>query len=427
MIHETVSEKRTRQILISALVLALALRLVMALSYPGFISDLKLYKAWAMNGARDLWNIYNKQPQPDYPPLYLYILALIGKAINHLTQPSQTQLHYILLKLPSIFMDLAMPLVLFCFARGRRQSHQALFATLFLLFNPVLWINSSLWGQTDAFYGLLVLLFCLGMVRERFMLMMASVWLLLLLKPTGIFILPVVVLEFICRLRMKKGWSMLKAGAISLIPCLVLVLPFIRNMGLPWLIRLYVGGAQKYGYGSQRAPNLMALLGGDLKPDSHILAGGMSYFSVSLLLLALFGMLFAGLYFRYPQSHAKPALVLLWFSGIYFLSVRMHERYNYVQVLLLALCLVIYKDRRFLGLFTFLSVIASVNHFSVLYFSNRQETRALWLPFLERLTVLLAVLNLLAFAATVILVLRQLRHISAETSAVPGSRSTKAG
>ncbi len=415
MTLETAEKNRVNQILLCAMVLGLLLRLIIAFSYPGFLSDLNLYRNWAIQGAKDLWGIYHQKAPPDYPPLYLYILAGVGKAIWSLTDPSQTQLHYVLIKLPSMIFDLLLIAVVLSFAKGRRQGQKALFAALLLLFNPVLIINSSLWGQTDAFYGCFVLLFLLGMARERFTLMMVSFGLLVLFKPTGLFLLPVVILEGMTQLRSKRGRDLLKAGVKSLFPCLAIILPFLITMGLPWLISLYVGGAKKYGYASQRAPNLMVLLEGDLKPDSSLLPGGLSYLNLSIILLALFGMFFAWLYFRYPQSLAKPALLLLWFSGIYMLSVRMHERYNYVQILLAAVCMVIYKEKRFLGLFTALSVIASVNHFSLVYFSNHQETRALWLPFLERLTIFLALLNMLAFLATIYITVYQLRHFSVRT------------
>lgn len=408
------------------MVLALVLRLILAFSYPGFLSDLYLYKSWASEGAKDLWNIYKLKVPPDYPPLYLYILAVVGKAMEQLIPPSQVQLQYVLIKLPAILFDLLLPLVILSLERSGRQSQEAVIIASLLLFNPVLLVNSSLWGQTDALYGFLVLLFCLGMIQEKYTLMMVSFGLLVLLKPTGLFLFPMVILELL-HLLCKKRWETLLGSILKgILPCGLLVLPFLITMGSSWFINLYVGGAKKYGYASQRATNLMVLLGGDLVPDSTPVIGGLSYFNLSFILLATFGICFAWLYFRHPHSFAKPALLLLWFSGLYMLSVRMHERYNYVQVLLLALCMVVYKDRRFMGLYSFLSVIESVNHFSVLYFSNHQETRALWLPFLEGLTVLLAFLNLLVFIATVLLILQQLKLFPGDAPDRSARQSTKA-
>src|SRR5450830_1302298 len=89
------------------LVLYLLLRLYMA-TLPGYVSDVAEYKAWALGtAAAGLSNAY-MATSVDYPPLFLYILYIIGK-VYLLVDPAarESSLLTLLIKLPHLVFDLA--------------------------------------------------------------------------------------------------------------------------------------------------------------------------------------------------------------------------------------------------------------------------------------------------------------------------------
>ncbi|MDR5416295.1 hypothetical protein RHO86_24775, partial [Salmonella enterica subsp. enterica serovar Thompson] len=90
----------------------------------------------------------------DYPPGYLYVLWLIG-GLGHLLAPfaggDAVAATTALVKLPAIFADIAVGLVLYMVVRSWRSPRRdaervALLAAAFYLFNPVTWYDSAIWG-----------------------------------------------------------------------------------------------------------------------------------------------------------------------------------------------------------------------------------------------------------------------------------------
>ena len=388
-----------KSVFIYSLLMSLLLKLIIALLNDGFIPDLNQYRNWAIEASKDIWNVYNSKTPPDYPPLYVYVLALIGNVIRKI--PEMLHIHYLLLKIPAIIFDFISVIILFNYAGEKKQQLKALILSILLLFNPAVIVNSTIWGQIDSIYGFFVLLFAFGLLSENTILMMLSFGLTLVLKPTGIFLLPIVCLDCISNIRFKRIGKFILSILVTGIVCSIVISPYLMQMGFGWLKNIYVGGASKYSFASQRAINLMIILGGDLKYDTAFVIPGLSYFTISLVLLIIFGVFFSWLYLKNNSANYKVAMLFLWFSGIYFLSVRMHERYNFVQILLAALCYLVYDDKRYLKIFVFISTISATNQFSIVYFSSKQSTRAIWLPYLEMLMVVLSVLNLVAFIYTV--------------------------
>jgi len=150
----------------------------------------------------------------DYPPGYLYVLWLIGGLGNVLAPfagGDPTAATTALIKLPAIFADIAVGLVLFLVVRSWRAPRRdadraALFAAGFYLFNPVTWYDSAIWGQTDAFGALVVLLTVAALVRGNSEGASALAVLAALIKPQfGIVLLPLVGIVLLRRHLFRPG------------------------------------------------------------------------------------------------------------------------------------------------------------------------------------------------------------------------------
>ncbi len=133
----------------------LALRAALALQLPGsgFGVDLNAFRFWADNLAdQGPFGFYARPFFHDYTPGYLYVLWLIGIVGNAVGGIGD------LIKIPAILADLAVAWVvrdLVVELGGSRT--RALAAAAVVLFTPLTWFDSVIWGQVDS-VGLVFLL-----------------------------------------------------------------------------------------------------------------------------------------------------------------------------------------------------------------------------------------------------------------------------
>src|SRR5262249_15330456 len=140
--------------------IGLLIRLTLAyvlLPHSGFESDVGSFTNWALRLAEHgPGSFYTDAGFADYPPGYLYVLWLVG-GIGHLLAPfgggDPTAVTTTLIKLPAIFADVAVGLVLYLVVRSWRSpradaNRLGLIAAAIYLFNPVTWYDSAIWGQT---------------------------------------------------------------------------------------------------------------------------------------------------------------------------------------------------------------------------------------------------------------------------------------
>ena len=131
--------------------LALGLRLIIAYVLPGsgFRGDLASFQAWALNLATDgPWGFYERPFLHDYPPGYMYVLWAIGE-LRPLVEGAVGLAG--LIKAPAIIADLVLAwlvhsMVLEIGASPRR----ALAGAAIVLFVPITWFDSVVWGQVDS-------------------------------------------------------------------------------------------------------------------------------------------------------------------------------------------------------------------------------------------------------------------------------------
>lgn len=353
-----------------------AVRVIVGAVITGYPNDIACWQGWANDtAANGLFGLYARGGFCDYPPGYMYVLWLIGKARMLLGVPSDSALFLVMVKMPSILADLATGYVLYRMT-SRRWGNVAgaALAGLYLL-NPATLVNTAAWGQIDSLLALFVLLF-VWLLYERKIVYASVVFVLgVLLKPQMLLFGPALPVVFVHFIREEGGWKALKAFGISLAAgaaaAAAVALPFTQGQPLRWIIDIYTGTMSYYPYASLSACNVFGLMGALWEPNTGMW-WGVTYKAWGNIGLALACLLFfiAALRDRRKERIFFYAAMLV--TGIFGLGGMMHERYMYPALLLLAASAVLVPDRNHLRLFALFSLTQFAN--IALTLANRYMT-----------------------------------------------------
>jgi Gpi18-like mannosyltransferase len=306
-------------VLAGMLLVGLGIRLVV-LNIPGHYGDIAVTARWAENMARyGPWDFYLHDGAV-YPAL-LYFYWPLG-ALFH----GDALLHAV--KGLSIPFDLVLAIVLYLVARRLTNDRRALLAPAIYLFNPAVLLAGPIWGQVDA-AGALAYVGALWAVAEgRYPAAGALAVLSALVKPQfGLVALPVILVA-ILRGRRGTGWRPLALSGLGALTAYVVVaLPLRLTPGL-YLERVeYAGSLQPST--SLNAPNPWGMLIGYKIPD-----GGLFWVGAALLVIGLAVALLP--LWRRQDLVTILAVGLFVIFAFYFLPTRVHERYLFPAMAVLA-------------------------------------------------------------------------------------------
>ncbi|MCM1192518.1 MAG: phospholipid carrier-dependent glycosyltransferase [Butyrivibrio sp.] len=354
--------------------LAFFLRLTAAGFFHGFDNDTACFAAWAdrMFQVGPL-HFYSDAVFTDYPPGYMYLLYPVGalRALFGLEYGSPG--HLILLKLPAVFCDLGGGLLLYREAARRLDGLKPLVLTAAYLFNPAVILNSSVWGQVDSVYTLLLILMCLNLLRGRMLPAYVSFGLGILIKPQMLLFAPVLftgVLRqvFFGGFSVKKLLRCLGQGILSLPAALLPALPF----GLGNVLAQYLDTVSSCPYAAVNAYNFWGMLGLNwVSQDNTFLGLPYRFYGWAAIGIALILVLFLGLGRRKAGSHPAanyPLLAALFMASVFVFSVRMHERYLYPAVVLLLFACLYLPSKRLYLIYGGFSLLHFYNTAHVLFF-----------------------------------------------------------
>ena len=362
----TVGDYRAIAILIAV---GIALRLIIAyvLLAPGtgFGVDVQAFRYWADNLAQlGPFGFYDRGFFADYTPGYLYVLWLLGLVGRFVGGAGD------LIKLPAIIADGVLAYLVWSMVRELGGSRRAgLIGAAFVLFNPVTWFDSSIWGQVDSFGTVFLLLAVRQLWRGRMISATVLATVAAIIKPQFGILVPIAAIVILHRYLVKRPergprpgilWGPLaslgvrrpeREGPVDLVGVLVagigtafvLSLPF----GLwPWdLVRKIVTTAAQYSYLTVNAYNPWALISVD---GNGMAANGtwvldmardpgqafLSFGPVPAVLVGtalLLGFIAALCWVAWRRDDARTLLVVITVMAIAFFVVptRVHERYLY--------------------------------------------------------------------------------------------------
>ena len=212
--------------LVAILTIGLALRLWLGFGVfhnQGFAWDIASFGNWMDNIGENGLSPYGPDPGFNYPPLFADLLVGIKwlASLVH-THPIN------LIKLLGIVPDIALGLVVALAGRKWLTAKQGLIASALFLSIPVVWYDSSIWGQVDTL-SMLPMLLAVWMIIDRkpewaFILFTLAV----LTKPQGALILFILIPVFAGQLWAKELpiKRALTSAAAAFLTFLVIALPW---------------------------------------------------------------------------------------------------------------------------------------------------------------------------------------------------------
>lgn len=352
-------------------IFAFLIRIFAAGATAGHPTDMKCWTYW---GSRLYslypWNFYDANVFADYPPLYMYVLWLIGSLCGSLHLPSFLVLA--LYKLPAIIGDIALAFVIYNIASKHSNKKLASALFFFAAFNPLSYFNSVIWGQMDSLLVLFMLLSLYALYEEKYLKSAFLFVLAVLLKPQALMFAPIYLFAFIKTKDIRLILKAVLLGIITVIAVSFLFSPALRGGGNIfvrllkalnplWLIDKYVSTLSSYDYVSVNAFNLPALLGGNWK-DSLTPFFFLPWKLWGFLCIAA-AVFWAGiLYYKTEDKAARifvPAFFIIAF--LFAFGTKMHERYIYPSIVFLLILYIFSKKRAFLWLFTGMSFANLLN------------------------------------------------------------------
>jgi dolichyl-phosphate-mannose-protein mannosyltransferase len=317
-----------------ALVLIIFIAKLAALPFfPGYPDDVHAWERWSMTMAlQGPQAVYGPHLPADYPPIYLYILWGAGAAARSLVSTLEGLRLFV--ETPPLIADLLLSLLIFAAVFHRwRNRRLALAATALFALNPALLYDSVVWGQADSVLVLPVVLAALLLIESQFVLGWAVAAIAALVKPQALLVLPVFVV-WTLRKSDLRTWGY--CAAAFLVTALVGFGPFLRGHPWYWPLSLYAFSASRYRLASMNAFNLMAVLGGLDRPE-FVSFAGVSYLALGIGLLAALDGLVAWLLWRRPAPRMVLITMFVAFLGFFVLAARVHERYLYPALAVVAL------------------------------------------------------------------------------------------
>ena len=390
----------------AVLFLSLLIRVIISCFTDGYMVDVNCFLSWGHTMASvGPARFYEATSFCDYPPLYTYVLAF-NSIVSGFLGGSETVSRIVFRFIPSLCDILGSWLLYRLLIRQKDTSHRKSFLFLLMaLFNPAMILNSAAWGQMDSVLCLLLVCVALYAVRNHWKAALPLYVVAVLIKPQALMLGPLglsyIVISWIRKPAARK--AIIIGTGISLLVLAAGVIPFSLHQNWDWLLQLYARTLASYPYATVNTANFYYLLGGNwsaVDRTAHILApvilavisaayGIMWYckakslrtrlcetvislfFTVCFIILAClqaswawvggFAMAFAFAVTISPAVRSADINLLPWLGGLLFIllyvfGVKMHERYIFPALLLLASAWVLKRDRRILYvllLFTF--------------------------------------------------------------------------
>ena len=370
--------RRPAVLLLAAL--ALAVRVVLALTVRGYPNDMSCFEAWADRMFQTgPFRFYVEGYFCDYPPGYMLLLWPVGalRALFGLTGDATGG--WLLVKLYPIACDFLCALAFYRFAGKRLGSGAAMTLSLVFLFNPACVVDSAMWGQIDSVLTLFLVLAVWEACEERWLRGMLLFTAALLIKPQALLLAPMGVfmaLVWVVRARDKKRAARKVGAALgaSVLSAILFALLFSLGAGqdpFTFLRERYLSSLGNYNYITINAANLYALLGMNWR--SLDACGLWQAFAWAMFALSY---VYAG--FLYVRGRDRRHIFLCCAALLCLLFAfgpKMHERYVFPALLLLLFAYAAEKDARLLLAFLTCSLSVYLNTALVLenqHLSNAQ-------------------------------------------------------
>ena len=378
------------------LLIGLVVRLVVV-NIPGHYGDIHVTARWAEHMAQyGPWDFY-KHDGAVYPAL-LYFYWPLGILLD-----GDGLLRAV--KGLSIPFDLALGVVLYLVARRLTTPRRALLAPAIYLLNPAVLLAGPIWGQVDAAGALAYVGALWAVSSARYSAAGALAVVAALMKPQfGLVALPVAVVAILAT-RSGRSLRPIEGGLLgAMVAYVVIGLPLRLMPGL--YLQLVQDAGARQPYTSLNALNPWAMLVGIKVPDDGLFLVGAALLVVGLALSLL------PLLWRRDLATVLAVGLFVAFA-FYFLPTRVHERYLFPVMVVLAPLAA--ASWRVLGTYVLLTIAFALTIIYGLVTTTSFKIPADWERLLVQHTAVVWIgLTILGVAATLIVLLLQ-RPLRTET------------
>lgn len=364
------------------LILALVFRIILAF-LPVWHSDLDYHMDWGKRAwDYGLQNIYTANvwsfEWPNQPPGTIYLYAAVYKLFEGVFQffwlvnlyfppfPSnimayfELNLYATVSKFPLIISDLILGFLIFLYFKTQENDiKKGLLASLIFLFNPLVWYNSTIWGQTDSLVNFLTLASLLLLFKRKLTLAMILFFLSIFIKASLLIYLPIFLILIAYQRYSFKNIVFSIFITIAFIG--VITYPFSGSEPYSWIYNLYKDKVFKIQLHliTANAFNIWTPIAHiHATPDTRYL-GPLTYQVWGWL---LFGLFYLPLIFYFIKNISKQTTLWLLaftsFTAFTFLT-NMHERYLYPLFPIFTILAIKYK--KLLPFYIILSAIHLLN------------------------------------------------------------------
>jgi Gpi18-like mannosyltransferase len=364
-----VKQKYITYFVFCVLVFATIMKLSAAASFISWF-DTADYLTWAKGLQSGLFNAYAQTLPPQYPPIYLFPLFLVGKIYPALSGFDPFVM--VLLKSVPIIFDVAGGAVIYILFKNKISAEFAAALAITYVINPAVMYNSTYWGQTDSIMLFIVLCSFFAFETNRPILGTIIFAIGVLTKPQFTLCVPIVLFELFSKYTIKNAAKAMCAGIIT---GLVVFAPFMAytKEGILLPFKVYFGTFSAFNYINLNAFNFYGVFNlnwvSDITPliSFDILS---KHIDITMHTLSLFiTILIIGMalhLFKNAKIKSISLISFIYMQFMFMFTTRMHERYQIVVIAFLLVAFIFLKDKRILLLYAVLSIVIFVNQAALL-------------------------------------------------------------
>lgn len=360
-------------------VIAFVIRSVLAYYLKGYPSDMSCWIAWGnkmLSGGPG--HFYAPDYFCDYPPGYVTVLGIFAWFNKILgLSGNATQLIF---KMPAILADMALMISVFVIGYKTMGKKPALILGIILMINPLLFINSSAWGQVESVLAIFLILAMYQLYKKNYLLSGVLYVIAVLMKPQALMVGPVFLFAFVA----SKDWKMiLKMICIGIVMVFAFSIAFnydawsndslsfgsklITSLNPMWLIEKYMSTLGSYKYFSINAFNLYTVF--KLNWASLEVGGAaevwLNVLNYAMMAIAILGALVLFIKIKSPSGKIFiPSFFII--SFLFTFGLKMHERYLITPIIFLIFEYLLSKNKRTLLIFAVFSAVNFINVFCIL-------------------------------------------------------------
>lgn len=296
----------------------------------------------------------------DYMPLRLYLLAGLSQLVSllggtfHAPLPTVT---LVAIKLPGLVADLTTIAIIAVWSRRWVSERRALALALLYACSPPVWMNVAWWGQVDALLmlPLVAMVVLLDRAGGRWSWLCWTV--ALLIKPQAVVFAP---LLSVATIRLHGSRGVLVGAAWSVGVFAAACTPLVLAGQAPGLAQAYLGSVGRFPKLTIGAYNMWFLLTGGRGGDDALLLWGVVRFRlVGLLLVGCVALLVMWVVLRRSDGEQRAEGAAVLGLAFFLLPTQIHERYLFLSLAFLALCIA--SDERVVWLFLALVATGMLN------------------------------------------------------------------